>query len=305
MNTLEKMRANPMVSEIAKALDSGNPAKIKITPGMATTILSECNETNRQIRKIWAESLANDIMGDMWRDNGDTVSFYEDGMLADGQHRLSAITMANKSIDVIVTGGITKEAMLTKDTGHQRTADSALAMYGYQDARELATVAKHIYQWKHYGKPGGTAPTHMQLKLYVDQYEGSITEATQGAMDFLQDRPKKLTLGDIGPMLWKAKDRGYDPDTLRLFLSDVIDGTSTSDRTPEAQVTKALDAAYSKKHAMSALRRVGMCVKAFNLHIEGKESVSPGSVVYKTTGKGRDKVFPDFVKAEEEEQIAA
>ena len=73
----------------------------EITPEMALSML-EHNYGNRRVASPYTSELAGYIRNGLWKENGESIIISEDGVLLDGQHRLSAVVMANKSIKSLV-----------------------------------------------------------------------------------------------------------------------------------------------------------------------------------------------------------
>lgn len=73
-----------------------------ITPQIAEEYLTH-NEGNRNIRYSVANMYARDMKNGKWELTPQGISFYEDGRLADGQHRLIAVIKSGCSVDFNVT----------------------------------------------------------------------------------------------------------------------------------------------------------------------------------------------------------
>ena len=90
-----------------------------ITPELATQWLNQ-NPNNRPLRPIRVRQYAEDIKAGMWKLTHQGIAFYEDGTLADGQHRLKAVEMANLPIAMYVTTGLNKNSSVAIDAGKPR-----------------------------------------------------------------------------------------------------------------------------------------------------------------------------------------
>lgn len=75
---------------------------MNITVEMAAKWLRENNEGNRAIRPSVVKKYAQDLILGYWRLTHQCVAFDSQGRLIDGQHRLSAIVLANKSMTAYV-----------------------------------------------------------------------------------------------------------------------------------------------------------------------------------------------------------
>lgn len=92
----------------------------KITPNKAEKIL-DSNSINRSLRPGVVEKYADDMRKGRWTRCTAPIAFYEDGELADGQHRLYAIIESGAAQDFFVVRGLSREDGLNIDTGLGRS----------------------------------------------------------------------------------------------------------------------------------------------------------------------------------------
>lgn len=77
-------------------------AEVKtITPQMASDILDR-NVGNRRLSPALVQEYASYMKQGMWQENGQAIQLTDDGFLVDGQHRLSAVVLANQSVPMLV-----------------------------------------------------------------------------------------------------------------------------------------------------------------------------------------------------------
>lgn len=93
-----------------------------ITPSYARKVIDAANIKNRRHRQWWIDLLASIITQGKWVLTHQGIAFYEDGRLADGQHRLLAIINANCPVKCLVTTGLSPEAIFGIDQGIDRDA---------------------------------------------------------------------------------------------------------------------------------------------------------------------------------------
>ena len=92
----------------------------KVTPNKAESWLNQ-NKSNRKMREGVAEKYAADMKSGNWTTCPEPISFYDDGDLADGQHRLWAIVESGVAIQFPVERGLKREDGLNLNTGLART----------------------------------------------------------------------------------------------------------------------------------------------------------------------------------------
>lgn len=94
----------------------------RITPELASEWLTH-NTNNRHIREKFVKSLMNKIENGQWQPfTLDAIGFYEDGTLANGQQRLTAISRGATPVYAKVEFNIPKDACIAIDTGKSRSA---------------------------------------------------------------------------------------------------------------------------------------------------------------------------------------
>lgn len=98
----------------------------EFSPERASRILNAANETNRPLRPGVAEKYSADMTAGKWTQCLDPITFYDDGNLATGQHRLWAVVDSGTTQWFYVAYGRPREEGLNYDTGLPRKfADNA------------------------------------------------------------------------------------------------------------------------------------------------------------------------------------
>lgn len=116
---------------------------VTVTPGLAAELLKR-NPDNRNIRPVKAGQFAADMRAGRWAFNGEPIIISRDGLINDGQHRLTAIIEANTSVPMLFVFGVEREARLTVDQGAARTAGDYLGMQGVENANCCSVIAKLV-----------------------------------------------------------------------------------------------------------------------------------------------------------------
>lgn len=143
-----------------------------ITPDNARAFLDK-NKDNRNMREATAQFYAQQIKKkkDGWALNGKTIVIGKDGRVLDGQHRLRAVILANKSIQSFVVRDIDPDTFGTIDVGLRRSPADILTIHSKGRVRWPTAVAA-------------------ALKI-VNQFEEDGTYNTS------KEREKSLTHGDL------------------------------------------------------------------------------------------------------------
>lgn len=119
---------------------------LEITPEIAEKWLTR-NDMNRPRRKLFVTQLAEAIRRGEWRLNGEAIRFDRNGVLLDGQHRLTAVVEAGLPIRSVVMWGLEPDVRDTVDTGRRRSLADVLAMHGEVAVSNLAAALNLIHLW--------------------------------------------------------------------------------------------------------------------------------------------------------------
>jgi hypothetical protein len=141
----------------------------RITPKMAAEML-KTNTENRTIRSQHVNAIMRDMQTNNFKMNGDAVRFADDGTLLDGQHRLRAVQLSGKAVDMLVVRGLPKEVRHTIDTGARRTAADSLRLAGYKYASSAAAIARYMSQMKNPGFQQNHECTTSEVLDMMDAY---------------------------------------------------------------------------------------------------------------------------------------
>lgn len=99
-----------------------------INPEMAKEYLKK-NNVNRVLRRRTVQKYATEMKNGDWQLTDEGISFYTDGSLANGQHRLNAVIEANIPVDFYVTRDVPKQNTI-HDRGQKRTSSDILRLDG-------------------------------------------------------------------------------------------------------------------------------------------------------------------------------
>lgn len=154
---------------------------VAVTPEMAEQWLGK-NTQNRNLRKNPVAAMARDMQAGAWHLNGETIKFDSTGKLLDGQHRLHAVILANRTIDLIVITGLESESMSTIDAGAKRKFSDLLQIRGESGTYSIAAIARRGFMWDqgHKSNNGNITPTNTEMDQWLSLNPSAI-EASQVA----------------------------------------------------------------------------------------------------------------------------
>lgn len=120
-----------------------------ITPKKAAEYLKHNTNNCRKIHRGVVKAYADMMLSGRWELNGEGISFGEDGKLKNGQHRLAAIIMANKPIEMLVTRGISNDVNIY-DMGLKRTSADIINADGFECNPTIVAASRIIVdQFQH------------------------------------------------------------------------------------------------------------------------------------------------------------
>ena len=159
-----------------------------IGPKKAQEYLDLMPHNRRQRRRVkdrYTKAMANG----QWKLTGEAIKFNTRGELIDGQHRLEAIIITGKTIEILVCRNVPPEAFMELDTGANRTPADLLTVAGYNYTAGVASAIRHISSiFKvEAGKiaPGSLAHERVDpetLLEYAETFSGSLIEAVKKTM---------------------------------------------------------------------------------------------------------------------------
>lgn len=114
--------------------------KCKLSPDIAKKMIKHhSNPANRKINAGFVKKYAVDMETGNWQDNGESIKYYYDYSLADGNHRLHAIIKADVEIWIPIYFGLSK-TINQFDTNRTRSVQDQLNMSGDPDLAKQSTI---------------------------------------------------------------------------------------------------------------------------------------------------------------------
>jgi len=254
----------------------------KISPKQATKLLTN-NPTNRTISNAIVKQYVEDIRANKWQNNGDTIRVYnnsgrkglalEDHQLIDGQHRLTAVVKANKSIDCIIVTVDSPEVFKTIDSGKKRSPADILSILGKKNcpalAATLALIRKMdddgLYECSLGGQSASKVLNH-EVEELLERYpkiEGSVAYAGLRKKDF-KTRPAAMAVIHY-------KLSAIDEDLAEEFLQAFHLGHNLDSKSPILKLREAIRKKQASDIMISSFWFIKAFVITWNNWVSGKE----------------------------------
>jgi hypothetical protein len=191
----------------------------RITPAKASQWLNH-NKDNRKLRSGIVEKYAEDMRQNRWTKCPVPISFYADGDVADGQHRLWAIVESETTQSFLVVRGLERKDGLNLDTGLTRTLvdsgrisglDKGLTPELVACARAIAVGGPH-----HDPKRASNAGKLEMLEAHRDAAAWACTNGPRG-----KGLRNAIVMGALGRAYYHHPD---ELDRLKRFSNVVTSG---------------------------------------------------------------------------------
>jgi hypothetical protein len=245
--------------------------RMMVTPEQAKTWLARNIANNRTMVSRHVERIAEIIRSGHWVLNGNPIRFDTEGRLIDGQHRLSAVVLANMPIDTMVVWNLATEVIDLIDdptTCKMRSVAHVAHMHGHKNATTKIAAARLVWAWQNgrLNQPTRcvlSAPEtrdllaqHPGLCLLVDEH---LTAArTSGVV------PQSVSIA----MLYILSS--IDADAARRFFDAVVDGANLQPGSPILALRNKCIAARAERRPLSAYDSFVAVVKAWNYWMTGQ-----------------------------------
>lgn len=103
----------------------------------ATELLKSNTNNFRKLDSRMVQKYAREMKAGLWENNGEPIQIYTDGTLANGQHRLNAVILADVNIQFVVIYDIDKNVSIF-DTQKKRTVVQIARQRGYKLSTQKA-----------------------------------------------------------------------------------------------------------------------------------------------------------------------
>lgn len=216
-----------------------NMGKVKasietITPDIAREYLTY-NKVNRCLSKGQVAYYARMMSEGRWLLNGESIVFDEKGNLADGQHRLNAIILANIPVQSVVVRNVDTEAFTTFDQGKARSASDSFRIKGIANGNNISAGIRRYILWRRMesgsissvakSSPGDTGLAKVSTEEHLAVYKES-PEFWQNECKFClscYNRCRLFSTTDImGISAYLQLDKGYNAEVVHSFFEQLF-----------------------------------------------------------------------------------
>ena len=255
-----------------------------ISPGLAALIFTKSNIHNRDWNAGKTLNFAKQMREGKWRWNGATFVWYEDGSLADAQHRAGGVALAGETIETIVVYGLKKSDIATVDAGRPRNAAQAASLEGILEAAKKSTILRSYLNYESKRLVKKSYPlSNAEMKDLIVEHDTALALALHLGQDSQRDiaRPvlgdKSLDAAKIAFLMLTAPHAWPDDKVLQHLRALQLGRSSTGEHDPIFQVAELLskDAEGRRREKMNETDKFGVALHAFKLVEGGVVSIQP------------------------------
>ena len=163
--------------------------KMTVTPELADRWFAKRNNRNRVFSKFTAAAYATDMAEGRWKlTHQNAIAFYEDGQLADGQHRLAAIVDSGVSIEFLVFFGLKDDDAYGIDAHKMRQTHDQIRIAGGNDwiTKDIVAMARMGIQDK--------KPSPQQIVAFSNDHKASLSFALDNLPKSYYSAPVRVAL---------------------------------------------------------------------------------------------------------------
>ncbi len=239
---------------------------VEVTPQLAETWLSR-NLNNRNMRRAVVDSYCRDIEAGRWRLNGETIKFGPNGVLLDGQHRLSAVVQAGATIPMVVVRNLSDDVMATVDVGAKRSYADALKLAGEDNTPTLAAVVRRAVLWERGMRTntGAIKPTALEMDDFLHRHPEIRTSADLASRLASRERLPASVIG-----LCHYLFAQIDPDAATWFFLRAADSDGIPATDPIAVLRNRVIRLRGAGGRINETEGLALTIRAWNAHRAGE-----------------------------------
>ena len=207
----------PTLSVIAETID----------PTMAASLLGNLDPQQRPLIRSYVTALAGDMKAGRWYLSPDPITFTDEGMLINGQHRLRAVVQSGIAQPFMVSRGWAAEAYQVIDAGRRRSLITRCPQDWMR--RSFAIAAVRMAMMGSQVNQMNLRPSDTALVEFATRHEAALTTL------FDMAHVSKMRASVLG-VCARALIAGVDPERIRRFV--LIAATGVSDSTSEVAAVR-------------------------------------------------------------------
>lgn len=202
------------------------------TPTLARAIL-ELNTHNRKISKAVVQKYVCEILNGEWYMVPAGIGIDSNGVLSDGQHRLTAIVQANTPVPILIVTGLPPANQEKVDRQNKRSVFDALKLSGIDCKRKSVQIATILARFAVFGGRTGV-PSDSDIKAALESH----ADAIDAVVNAMPSRSSGLTSAGV----LTALVHGWELDPIKTadFMDGLLHPTMMTHDDPRYRLRKYL-----------------------------------------------------------------
>lgn len=255
---------------------------VDLTPEDAAKLLTISQAfQQRKLRQANINRITHAILSGQWKLTHQPIALNRDGIVIDGQHRLTAIVAAGQTVRVLLARDVSDDTFEVIDTGAQRSPYDVLTLAGVPNAAKMAAACRYLLTYEDVVGTPDSFQSHRQKYTSADIL--NLAQSTRGHQ--LNDSLNAATgvvwmLGRAGFATWMGavvqlmRESPVDDVLCLEFIERLRDGANLKPGSPILTLRRYLtgDGGLIKANGgHRAQMGMGSTIKAFNTYLEGSE----------------------------------
>jgi len=252
-----------------------------ITPEIAEGLL-ETNDGNRSLSRGTVIAYVNDMLSGNWDETvGSAISIDSNGVLRDGQHRLTAIVESGVSVRMWVCRNVSSDGIYDNNRKRSNADQIMITRPDFDNVYKTTrfiSVARTII--------GHNDNAHYNRRVVTPKEIIDFTEAHKEDLDgFFLNMPQstapKVTVAVVYLALFMAYMSGVDINNILDFYEVLVSGMST--RPEEFPIIAYRNYLKDVASTHTTIAEIARCQYALKNYLKGtriKRSISPKELIY-------------------------
>lgn len=246
-----------------------NSRVVEFSPKLAEHVLTHLNPNNRPMKTAKIKKYASDLSEGLWGLTGDTIKFGADGMLKDGQNRLSACVRGGRPLTTHVVFGIDAHLFARMDIGKNRNGADVFSIAGVRYANHVSATVRWllILTSNNPSDRGAQFSNEDLLRAYREKFDPDrLDQSIHNALTVRKTCGHPV--GSLAALHYLFAER--DQRKADGFFDEWASGRAKRVRAPSKYLQKRLvEIATASNNRVHENVRNALIIKAWNAYVAG------------------------------------
>jgi hypothetical protein len=255
------------------------------SPAQADSILSTINIGNRKVSRERVATYLRDMNSGSWEFNGDAIRLDENGVLIDGQHRMTAVAQSGMACEFLVIKGVKSATKHTIDSGKSRTGGDALSIQAGVAFGTSHTLSGALTMFEKYkksgfgGAGGGNRLTTSQILNAYDERRDLVELASSMMKEISPATGSLLPKAEVLFLFMVFCE--LDEQDAATYMSRILTGGDISADSIEMHIRAIMLNNKMKLSKLSKASLINSILKCWNVARRGGQIKHRGNCVWR------------------------